>query len=815
MAKKKEKVETEDTEQEDTSKITKGKKKTSSKEEVDTKSSKLDLAKKTIKKKYGNIIGAMGDEKELFIPTISTGSLGLDLALGRGGLARGRIYEFYGPPSGGKCLTKDTYLSTEHGLLTIEELFELYKDPVVTANKEKEYKCGLKNEHGDLEKTSHFVWSGKRPVKKITTDAGFETKSTQKHRYRVIDPNTGFVIWKRTSEIKEGDYVLINTKKCDFVKYDDLNEEEAMFLGMLVAEGSLGYRNKLGFTNSDKDIVKLFIDVVDKVDSSVDVKNYSKDIEGVVEDIDDVDGVIESHINSKTFREMLHKKYDLDYVNAAEKTVPLCIRRGTTTIISKFLSAYFSLDGCYENDGSITACSASKKLLTQIQLLLLNNFGIKSTVNFKYNTKYDKNYYYIYIGDEDVLEFLENVGFILNNKNEKVSNLNIQYNLDNRKTMRWNFPYQNNLIRALCKDAEGNRGSDDIVGKHVSLDRNDKLSHYKLHKIIDCFEKIEHGYTSELILDHFRNLKNYVCDRVYLVEDFGEEPVFDVVMPKTHSFFSNGLISHNTTLSMSVMAEAQKRGFTTCFCDAEHTADPQLFKAMGVNIDDVIKVQAYAGEDNLDALETLIKTGTIDVAVIDSVSALIPKTESEAAIDDDFIGLLARLMSKTMRRFVPIASETNTLVIFINQLRNKIGQWGDPTTTTGGEALNFYATGRISVSGGEFKKSRIMDKISGEVLGHITTFDIQKNKLAPPYRKAHVRLIYGVGYDIHRETLDLAEGLAIVEKNGAHYYYEGERFAQGEENAVDYLKENDEFYKKLREQIINNTGLKELYERNS
>ena len=270
-----------------------------------------------------------------------------------------------------------------------------------------------------------------------------------------------------------------------------------------------------------------------------------------------------------------------------------------------------------------------------------------------------------------------------------------------------------------------------------------------------------------------------------------------------------------TTLAMSLMAQAQKRGFSTCFVDAEHTADPQLFKAMGVNIDDVIKIKAYAGEDNIDALETLIKTGTIDVAVVDSVSALIPKMESEAAVEDDFIGLLARLMSKTMRRIVPIASETNTLVVFINQLRFKIGSWGDPTTTTGGEALNFYATGRISVAGGEFKKTRIPHPITGEIIGHDTTFSIQKNKLAPPWRSATVRLIYGVGYDIYREALSMAEGLAVVEKNGAHYYFEGERFAQGEENAVEYVKNNEEFYNKIRNSVIDITGLREHYERNS
>jgi len=270
-----------------------------------------------------------------------------------------------------------------------------------------------------------------------------------------------------------------------------------------------------------------------------------------------------------------------------------------------------------------------------------------------------------------------------------------------------------------------------------------------------------------------------------------------------------------TTLAMSVMAQAQKRGMKCCFCDAEHAADPKLFQSMGVNIHEVELIRAFMGDDNLDAVETLIKTGEIDVAVLDSVSALIPKAEATAAIADEHIGLLARLMSKAMRRFSPLASETNTLIIFINQIRTKIGSWGDPTTTTGGSALDFYATGRIQVSGGAYKSQRIVDPISGEVIGHKTTFDVRKNKLAPPYRRAEVPLIYGVGYDGHREVLTLSEGLGIIEKRGAYYYKDGENFAQGEENAVAYLKEDEDFYNKLKNKVIELTGLKEQYEQNS
>jgi len=775
--------------------------------------STLDAARKAIRKKYGDVIGVMGDKDELVIDTISTGSLGLDAALGRGGFALGRVYEIYGMPSGGKCLTEDTYLFTEHGLLTIKELFDLYNDPVCIVDKERAYSCGLRNEFGELEKTSHFVWNNKRSVKKIITKAGFRVESTYNHKYRVIDPDTGFIVWKKTEEITTDDYLLLNRHGSDNVKQDEINEDKATFLGMLIAEGSLGYKNRISFTNTDKTIVKLFSNLCNKL-FNYDVRHYTKKSAGNI-DLEEADGVIETHINSKKIRQHLYEDYGLDYITADKKTIPLKIRMSSNRVISKFLSAYFSLDGCYEKSGSITASSASKELLLQIQLLLLNNFGIKSTVNSKYNKEYDRDYYHLYLGCEDVVSFMDCIGFILQNKNEKFRKLNINYDSINNSTMRWNFPYQNNLLGALCKDVNGNRISNSIINHNINHDRNQKLSQTKISEIVEYFPKLFPGNTANLILEHLKKLQNYICDQVDSVVDIGEKPVFDVVMPKTHSFVSNGFISHNTTLAMSVIAQAQKRGLKCVFVDVEHSADPQLFKAMGVNLDELITISAFVGDDNLDALETLIKTNEIDVAVVDSVSALIPKAEAAAEISDDFMGLLARLMSKALRRLTPVVSETETLLVFVNQIRYKIGSWGDPTTTTGGEALNFYSTGRIAVSGGEFKKSLITDPITGEVVGHNTGFHIRKNKLAPPFRSAEVPLIYGQGYDCEWEILRLAEQLGIIEKSGAWYSYKNENIAQGELNARDYLKANKDVCEEIRIQLIELMGLKGAYERHS
>jgi recombination protein RecA len=269
-----------------------------------------------------------------------------------------------------------------------------------------------------------------------------------------------------------------------------------------------------------------------------------------------------------------------------------------------------------------------------------------------------------------------------------------------------------------------------------------------------------------------------------------------------------------TTLALSVLIQAQKRGMSTAIIDAEHALDPALVKSMGAKTDDILVIQGYSGEDNLDAAETLLKTSSVDVVVVDSVSALIPRAEADAEMADAFIGLHARLMSKALRKITPIANETNTLVIFINQIRYKVGALGNPESPTGGEALPFFATGRISVKGAEYKSNRIIDPVSGEAIGHHTKMEVVKNKLAPPFRKATVPLIYGRGFDLHWEALTLAISLGIIDRNGAWYKYGDRSLGQGEENVKEVLKEDADLYEDIREKIIFMTGLKEYYESN-
>ena len=271
--------------------------------------------------------------------------------------------------------------------------------------------------------------------------------------------------------------------------------------------------------------------------------------------------------------------------------------------------------------------------------------------------------------------------------------------------------------------------------------------------------------------------------------------------------------SGKSTLAINVVIQAQKRGMGCLYVDCEHAVDPALFRAYGVDTKDLKIVQGFDGEANLDILERLVKTGGFKVAVVDSVSALIPRAEADASVDAEQIGKHAKLMSKALRRLTPIANRTNTLVIFINQLRMKIGSYGDPTVTTGGESLAFYSSGRISVRGPESKKRRIVDEISGEIIGHRTIFEITKNKLAAPFKKSEINLIYGQGYDVYREVLDIAVDLGVIDKAGSWYKYKDESIGQGEVKVVEFFKakENKDTYKEICDSVVESSGLKNVY----
>ncbi len=245
--------------------------------------------------------------------------------------------------------------------------------------------------------------------------------------------------------------------------------------------------------------------------------------------------------------------------------------------------------------------------------------------------------------------------------------------------------------------------------------------------------------------------------------------------------------SGKTTVALHVVAEVQKQGGIAAFIDAEHALDPKYAKQLGVNTDELYISQPDSGEQALEIAEALVRSGAIGVIVIDSVAALVPKVELDGEMGDSHVGLHARLMSQALRKLSGIINKTNTVAIFINQLREKIGvMYGNPEVTTGGRALKFYASVRI-----EIRRSEIL-KDGTEMIGNRTKAKIVKNKVAPPFKVAEFDIMYGEGISRVGDILDMAVALGIIQKSGSWFSYEGERLGQGRDNAKKYLKDNPE-----------------------
>lgn len=260
--------------------------------------------------------------------------------------------------------------------------------------------------------------------------------------------------------------------------------------------------------------------------------------------------------------------------------------------------------------------------------------------------------------------------------------------------------------------------------------------------------------------------------------------------------------SGKTTVTLHMIAEVQKRGGIAGFIDAEHALDPVYAKNIGVDVDNLYISQPDNGEQALEITETMVRSGAIDIVVVDSVAALVPKAEIDGDMGDSHVGLQARLMSQALRKLTAAISRSNCVVVFINQLREKVGvMFGNPETTTGGRALKFYSSVRLDVRRIESLKQ------SGEVTGNRTRVKVVKNKIAPPFKEAEFDIMFGEGISVVGDILDLAASQNIIVKSGAWYAYDGSKIGQGRENAKQYLKDNPEICKEIENKVREHFGL--------
>ncbi len=322
--------------------------------------------------------------------------------------------------------------------------------------------------------------------------------------------------------------------------------------------------------------------------------------------------------------------------------------------------------------------------------------------------------------------------------------------------------------------------------KKVIMEVNDESDRKKaLEAVIGVIEK-EYGKGSIMKLGDKRRISVDVIPTGSLTLDValgvGGIPkgrVIEIYGPES---------SGKTTVALHIIAEAQKRGGDAAFVDAEHALDPEYAKKLGVDIDNLIVSQPDSGEQALEIAEALVRSNALDVVVIDSVAALVPKAEIEGEMGDSHVGILARLMSQALRKLTGVTAKTGTAVIFINQLREKVGVlYGNPETTPGGRALKFFASVRLDVRRQEQIKN------GTEVIGNKTKVKIVKNKVAPPFKEAEFDIMYGEGISKLGNILDVAVSFDIIKKAGAWFSYEGERIAQGRDNTKKYMEENPAF----------------------
>jgi len=541
----------------------------------------LQLALAQIEKNHGKgSVMRLGDDTRPPIGVIPTGSIALDVALGVGGLPRGRVVEIYGPESSGKCLTADTYVWTDHGLETVAELFARCGQPVSCTSRTTDVRAhGIRmvNELGELEPLAALTHNNRQPTLRITAHSGRTVTVTHNHPLRVMDEQ-GFAVWRKAADIQVGD-TLVSAAfgAVEASAADVVSEDEAVLLGYLVAKGSLDDRSRVTFTSSDPDIGAEFTAIARSVlDAEVRCHHGT-----------------EYHVPGERVRDLAYTRYGLDYVTAAGKTVPACVRAAGHKAQRAFLSALFEGDGRSETSSTIGWATASEQLAREVQLLLYG-LGVPASIA----STPDRAGWTVTVNSATVPCFLDQVGFRSEHRHDEVA------------------------ARADCASVQG---------------------------------------------------APYTYESVIAVSDAGIQPTFDVMVPDTHSFIANGVLSHNTTVALHAVASAQATGGIAAFIDAEHALDPDYAKALGVDTDALLVSQPDTGEQALEIADMLIRSGALDIIVIDSVAALVPRAEIEGEMGDSHVGLQARLMSQALRKITGALNNSGTTAIFINQLREKIG----------------------------------------------------------------------------------------------------------------------------------------------
>lgn len=752
----------------------------------------LEDALSKIRKEYGaGSIMQFGDKPIQDVQAISTSCLSLDAAIGIGGVPRGRVVECYANEGVGKCLGKDVYLQTDRGLETIEELFNRMGRKAsctsgITDVQDKD--IHVVNQNGEMEKIHAITHNNKRPLFRLSLESGKFIDVTANHPLKTINKQ-GYLAWEPLQNLKVGDIIVSAPFGANQDNSASITEDEAELIGLLIADAHLNDKNHVSYTKTFADDAEKFKNLFKKLFNYTNVKVYDN---------------IHFHVNSKAIRDILYSKYGLDYVVAAGKTIPKCVRHAPSNIQIAFLRSYMNGDGHFDKRSRSEVTSASKLLMQQVQLMMFG-LGIKSTLSPHYNKEYDRNYWRLYLGAEETKKMVSMTN-VLTYSDRRIQQIS---NAEKTKQTDWTFNITDSIpnlipmLRTLRQDI----GGDNIFSSFFTdlIQKNIDCTRERLAKIIAWAKPklTKNTVSANSIISYLEQLVSYrfAYEEIVSIESIGVQPTFDIYLPDTHSFIANGIVSHNTTLALHVVAEAQKANGVVAYCDVEHALDANYAQALGIDLSKMFISQPNSAEEALTIVEELIKSNCVDLVVIDSVAALVPQSEIDGDMGQAHMAIQARLMSQALRKLTAMISRTNTCVFFINQTRSLMNvSWGPSTTTSGGKALKFYSSVRLELS----KISTIKD--GDTIIGNRTKIKVVKNKVAPPMREVELDLIYGHGFSKESDLIDLGVANKIIEKSGAWYSYSGERF-QGKDNVKNGLKTNPELYAKLEAEVRKIIGL--------
>ena len=763
-----------------------------------------------IKQRFGEgAIMKLSEAKAMDVEVTPTGSVSIDIALGVRGVPKGRVIEIYGPEASGKCVRSNTMIFSQLGMLPIS----VFGNPQIPAFQQKEI---LVHSEHSYEKTSHFYNGGIKRTIRVRTNYGYEIEGTPNHRIRVLDKE-GNYLWRRLDELQSTDFIAIqrdqncfgkgvdlsdfgvrvwqkmkspmNTSKKDFREHT-ITKPLAKLMGYMIGDGTC---TETGFSKNNIHITVADDETHDDLNQIC--RNIFQEIPKITKD-KRTHSVRNLKIHNAKVRAFLAYA-GVAFVAAGDKEIPWSILCSPKKIVSSFLSTLFECDGTV-GKGGIEYASKSEKLVTQIQTTLLN-FGIVSKKVSRYDKKYKRYYFYLYInGQHDRDIFAKDIGFISKRK----QNI-LEAGIAKRKIFKTNrdvIPQLNNKLAQFLDEYrkrihETNRRDWDFISDYVPQGKAPhQLTYQQLKRILRHFADGQ-NLSEYQALEYIYEL-GFFWDRVGTVSH-SLAHVFDFTVPSNATFVGNGFVNHNTTLALHIIAEAQKKGGVGAFIDAEHALDPDYAKKIGVKVDDLLISQPDSGEQALQILETLARSGEVAVIVVDSVAALTPKNEIAGEMGEFQIGLQARLMSSALRKLSGIVSRTKTTVIFLNQIRMKIGvMFGNPETTPGGLALKFYASVRIDLR-------RIAQLKSGdEIIGNRVRAKIVKNKVAPPFKVTEFDIYYNEGISATADLLNAGIKEEVVKKAGSWLQYETTKLGQGMEASRKFLQENPKIAKEIREKLL-------------